>query len=56
MRKKTIVFEINPTKETPGCYRYMRTGGDEGVETLYLRKESLEGAAPTQITMTLTGE
>lgn len=54
--KKTIVFEIAPEKETKGCFRYMRTAGDEGVRTIYLNKCDLDGRKPPQrVTMTLEG-
>jgi hypothetical protein len=54
--KKTIVMKLAPEKETPGCYRYMREGGDQGVDTLYLRKREVDGPAPAQLTVTITGE
>lgn len=54
--KKTIVMRLEPAKETPGCYRYMRDAGDRGVETIYLRKADVEGPPPAEITMTLKGD
>jgi len=48
-------YEIQPDKETPGCYRYARVGGDQGVVTLYVRKDALGGQpAPKRLQMVLT--
>lgn len=53
--KKTIVMKLAPDKETKGCYRYMREAGDTGVDTVYLRKDSVEGKPPAQLTVTYVG-
>lgn len=48
-------FEIQPEKETKGCHRYAHTGGDQGVTTLYVRKDALRGQpAPKRLQMVLT--
>ena len=48
-------FEIQPDKETKGCHRYAHTGGDQGVTTLYVRKDALRGQpAPKRLQMVLT--
>ncbi len=48
-------YQLEPAKETPGCYRYMQVGGDPGVATLYLRKDALRGEpAPLRLQMVLT--
>jgi len=48
-------YELHPEKETPGCHRYHQEGGDAGVQTIYLRKDALNGQpAPRRLSMTLT--
>lgn len=54
--KKTIVMKLAPDKETKGCYRYMREAGDEGVDTIYLRKAAVDGKPPQQATLVFTGD
>ncbi len=51
--KKTFMMERLDAKETPGCHRYTRKTGDEGCETIYLRKEHLDGPAPRFIEVSI---
>jgi hypothetical protein len=53
--KKTIVMTLDKAKETKGCHRYGVSGGDTGVTTLYVRKNSLDGDAPQTVTVVITG-
>lgn len=53
--KKIIVMQLEPAKETKGCYRFMQVAGDRGVETLYVRKADVDGKPPKQITLTVEG-
>lgn len=48
-------YELEPDKETKGCYRYKHVGGDPGIVTHYLRKDALGGQpAPMRLQMMLT--
>ncbi len=40
-------------KETQGCFRYGFVSGDSGVQTLYIRKESLTAIPPASITVNI---
>jgi hypothetical protein len=53
---KTIAaqFEIQPDKETKGCYRYRYDGGDHGVATIYIRKEAFGDDAPRRLSIVIT--
>ncbi|AAT69519.1 gp43 [Alphaproteobacteria phage PhiJL001] len=46
---KYIEMAIQPDKETKGCHRYAHVGGDTGVTTLYVQKNSLQGERPPEI-------
>ena len=53
--KKTILMRRVSEKETKGCHRYEVAGGDPGVTTIYLRKESLarDQSPPESIRVTI---
>lgn len=51
--KKTVTMIRLDNKETTGCYRYGFVSGDAGINSLYLRKESVEGDAPRTIELTI---
>lgn len=50
---KTIIMKRLDDKETKGCYRYGRVSGDEGIETIYVKKQFVSGEAPRQIRITI---
>ncbi len=50
---KTVILERLDDKETKGCYRYGFVSGDAGIQTLYVRKESLEDAPPVRVKLTI---
>lgn len=52
---KSFLMHRRDDLETKGCHRYQFIDGQAGVETVYLRKEHLDGEeAPEKIRVTIS--